>query len=86
VTAYVLKLNNIDAGPELSAATARKIRLVAGHAAPDPEGVAVSSGKDSAPDGVELPASNATLLPAVAALAVILLLAGGIFWRRRARR
>jgi hypothetical protein len=86
VTTYVLKLNNIDAGPALNAATARKIRLIPGRAVSAPEGIAVSSGEDTAPDRVELPASNATLLPAVAALAVILLLVGGMFWRRRARR
>jgi hypothetical protein len=94
VTAYVLKLNNIDPGPELNAETARKIRLVRGRAGSDPEGIAVSADKlpapagveDPAPDSVERPTSNATLLPFVAALAVILLLVGSMFWLRRARR
>ena len=86
VTAYVLKLNNIDAGPVLNAETALKIRLVPESAGSNPKDGAVSSGEDSAQDIVEFPASNATPLLIVAALAVMLLLVGGVSWRRRAKR
>jgi hypothetical protein len=86
VTAYVLKLDNIDAGPELNAETALKIRLVPGSAVSSLKDGAASSAEDSAQDVVEFPESNATPLLVAGAFAVILLVVGGVLWRRRARR
>ena len=86
VTAYVLKLNNIDAGPALNAETAAKIRLAPDLAAAILESGTVSSGAESAQDAVKSPASSTTPVFIAGALTVILLLVGGVFWRRRARR
>jgi hypothetical protein len=86
VTTYVLKLNNIDAGPVLNAETAAKIRLAPEPAAAVLEAGPASSGAESAPAGVESPVSSTMPVLIAGALAVILLLVGGMFWRRRARR
>jgi len=84
VTAYVLQLNNIDAGPVLNAETALKIRLAPANATSHPQDGAVSADESSAQAIVDSP-TNATLLPSVAALAVILLFVGGVFWRYKAK-
>ena len=59
VTAYVLKLNDIDAGPVLNAETALKIRLVPESEVSNPKDGAASSGEDSAQDKVEFPTGRA---------------------------
>jgi hypothetical protein len=59
VTAYVLKLNNIDAGSVLNAETALKIRLVPDSEVPNPKAGAASSGEDSAQDIVKFPTGRA---------------------------
>jgi mono/diheme cytochrome c family protein len=83
VTAYVLKLNNINVGPVLNAETAAAIRLAPAPATPTPVPMvaAVSSGEESAPEAAE-PAAPAIAPFFVAALLVI---AGGVFLRRKAR-
>ena len=86
VTAYVLKLNNIDGGPVLNAETAAKIRLAPDLAAAVPGAGTVSSGAEPAQDAVASPASSTALLLTTGALGMILLLVGGVYWRRRARR
>jgi mono/diheme cytochrome c family protein len=86
VTSYVLKLNNIDAGPMLNAETAAKIRLAPEPAAAVLETGPVSSGAESAPAAVESPASSTMPVLIAGALAVILLLVGGVFLRRKAKR
>jgi mono/diheme cytochrome c family protein len=85
VTAYVLKLNRIDAGPVLSAKTAAQIRLAPDQAAAVPGGGTVSSGAELAQESVEPPASGTPLLLGGGAFAVILLFAGSVYWWRKAR-
>jgi mono/diheme cytochrome c family protein len=86
VTAYVLKLNSIDAGPVLSAETAAKIRLAPDLAAAVPGAGTVSSGAEPVQDAAESSVSSATLLLGAGALAVIFLLVGGVFLRRKVKR
>ncbi len=87
VTAYVLKLNNIDAGPMLNAATAAKIRLAPDRPAAIQEaGTASSDAAKPAPDAAESSASSTTLVLGAGGLVVILLLVGGVLLRRKARR
>lgn len=86
VASYVLKLNGIDAGPELNVETAAKIRLAPERTAAVPEAAAVSSGEESAQAAVESPASRTTPLLIAAACTVILVLVGGVFLRRKVRR
>ncbi len=84
VTAYVLKLNGVAAGSVLNAETAAKIRLAPDVAATILTADTASSGAKPTPGVTESPASNTTLL--IAAIgAVILLLAGGVFLRHKAR-
>jgi len=75
VTAYVLQLNGIDAGPLLDSETAAKIRLA-------PE--IATKETPAPPDGVS--AMSNTALPVVVAVAVLLAGLGGVFLRRRAKR
>jgi mono/diheme cytochrome c family protein len=85
VTAYVLKLNNIDAGPVLNADTAAKIRLAPESPISPIKVAAVSSAAASTPESAG-PSSSDSALPIIAAIcAVILLLAGGCL-RYKARR
>ncbi len=86
VTAYVLKLNSVDAGPALDANTAAKIRLAPDVAATILTADTASSGTGSKQGTVEAPASNTTPLLIAVICAAILLLAGGVFLRYKARR
>jgi mono/diheme cytochrome c family protein len=86
VTAYVLKLNNIDAGPVLDAETAAKIQIAPDLAAAVPEDRTVSSGAEPVQTAVEPPASSTTLLLGAGGFAVLFLLVGGVFLRRKVRR
>ena len=85
VTAYVLKLNNIDAGPELNADTAAKIRLAPEDTATAIEAAAVPASDATAQSHVALPSDSALLLIA-ALLVVMIALAGIMFLWRKARR
>jgi mono/diheme cytochrome c family protein len=86
VTAYVLKLNNIDAGSALNAETAAKIHLAPDLVAAVPGAGTVSSGAEPARDAVESPVSSTTLLLGAGAFAVIFLLVGSVFLRRKVKR
>lgn len=86
VTAYVLKLNNIDAGPVLNAETAAGIRLASEGAASTQNSSADSSSERSAPEIVESPVSNTTPLFVAGAFALIFMLIGGVFLRRKIKR
>ncbi len=87
VTAYVLKLNNIDAGPVLNAETAGKIRLAPDLPVAVQEAVpASSSATKPAQDAAEPSATSTTLLLGAGGLAVILLVVGGVFLRSRVKR
>ncbi len=86
VTAYVLKLNNIDAGPVLNAETAAKIRLASNLPAADPGTGPVSSGSEPVQDAAKSSVSSTTLLLGVGGLAVIVLLVGGVLLRSRIKR
>ena len=87
VTAYVLKLNNIEAGPALNAQTAAKIRVAPDLPATVPEASTTSSdAAKPAQDTVEYSAPSTTLLLGTGGFAVILLVVGGVLLRRKARR
>jgi hypothetical protein len=86
VTAYVLQLNGLDAGPVLNAETATKIRLAPDLAVASLGTGTASSGTEAAQAAVESPASSATPLLMAGAFAVILLFAGGVFLRRKGVR
>ncbi len=83
VTAYVLKLNDIDAGPMLTAETAARIRLAPESASVPLEATSPSSGEATTQDNVTSPTSNIMLVLISATCAMIFLLAGGVsLWRK----
>ena len=84
VTAYVLKLNQIDAGPVLNADTAARIRLAPVMVASDVAAAAANDEQTAEADAS--PASNTTPLLIIALFVVILLLIGGALMRRKVRR
>ncbi len=79
VTSYVLKLNNVAAGPEINPETAVKIRLA-------PETGAASSGEATTQAAVASPAPSSAPLFVAVAFVVILMSAGAVWWWRKGRR
>jgi mono/diheme cytochrome c family protein len=86
VTAYVLHLNQIHAGPVLNAATAATIRLAPESAASLEKSRIDLSGEASAPATSETLVPNTTLLLSAALFATVGLIGGGVLLWRRARR
>ena len=83
VTAYVLKLNGLDAGPELNAETAARIRLAPESTAPVQNDSVDLASEKSAQDVIAPSASN-TLPSLVAGLfaAIGLVFAGVVLYRK----
>jgi cytochrome c5 len=86
VTAYVLTLNNIDAGSMLTAESAARIRL-APESADSPLKLASTPSSEATPPANVMSSPANVALPIVAALLIaIAVLAGGIFLRRKPNR
>lgn len=87
VTAYVLKLSNVDAGPMLNAETAAMVRLAPRSVESGPKAAAVSSREQAAQDSALLsPLPDTAPLFIVAVAAAIFLSISALFVRRRGRR
>ncbi len=85
VTAYVLKLNKIDAGTVLTAGNAASIRVAPEISPTSIEAAVASSRTGTAPTSEGLLASNNMTLLIPALIVMFFLLVGGILLRRKAR-
>lgn len=83
VTAYVLKLNKVDAGPALSAETAAKIRLAPETVVSSPNTGVISSSEDAVQGSAQSPLRDSAALLVAVVVAATLLSIGALFvWRR----
>jgi mono/diheme cytochrome c family protein len=86
VTAYVLKLNGIEAEPVLNAAAASGIHLAPVQMASIAESNAVSSRAEAVQDGGESAAQSSAPWLIAAIFAAIILIVGSVFLRRTTRQ